>query len=150
MKIFFPGSFNPFTKGHADILHRLLSFADYVIIGIGCNPDKPSSGEQARRNKALILEYIEKSGLKDRVETIIYSGLTGEVALRYGANCMARGVRSTSDFDYEYSLASANRESFGIETLLIPADPTLSFVSSSMIRDIQNNGRPDIAAHFLP
>lgn len=149
MTIFFPGSFNPFTKGHADILMRLLKLAEKVIVGIGINPDKPSSSEQAIRNKASIEEYIEISGVTNRVKVVVYSGLTAEEALSQGATCMARGVRTASDFEFENSLACANRAAFGIETILLPADPALSFVSSSIIRDLLYHGREDIADNFL-
>ena len=149
MTIFFPGSFNPFTKGHADILMRLLKLAEKVIVGIGINPDKPSSSEQAIRNKASIEEYIEISGVTNRVKVVVYSGLTAEEALKQGATCMARGVRTASDFEFENSLACANRAAFGIETILLPADPALSFVSSSIIRDLLYHGREDIADNFL-
>ena len=149
MTIFFPGSFNPFTKGHADILMRLLKLAEKVIVGIGINPDKPSTSEQAIRNKASIEEYIEISGVTNRVKVVVYSGLTAEEALSQGATCMARGVRTASDFEFENSLACANRAAFGIETILLPADPALSFVSSSIIRDLLYHGREDIADNFL-
>lgn len=150
MTIFFPGSFNPFTKGHADILMRLLKLAEKVIVGIGINADKPSSSQQAMLNKAAIEEYIEVSGVTNRVKVVVYSGLTAEEALKQGATCMARGVRTTSDFEYENSLACANRAAFGIETIILPADPALSFVSSSIIRDLLSHGREDIADNFLP
>lgn len=148
-KIFFPGSFNPFTAGHADILNRLLKMADRVTVGIGVNTDKPSSAESAEKNAEEIRKYLADNKLDDRVEVITYSGLTGEKAVEAGACCMARGVRSASDFDYEYTLASANRDAFGIETILIPADPALSFVSSTIIRDLKKHGRDDIASRYL-
>ena len=80
----------------------------------------------------------------------MYDGLSAEAAAATGCDIMARGVRTASDFEYEYPLAAANRDAFGIETLLIPADPALSFVSSSIIRDIQNHGREEIAKKYLP
>lgn len=150
MKIFFPGSFNPFTKGHADILKRLLALSETVVVGIGINPDKPSSEEAARANRDAICRFLNEQGLQERVKVVVYSGLTAEEALRQGADCMARGVRSGADFDFEYGLACANREAFGLETLLLPANPSLSFVSSSIIRELEAHGRDDIASRFLP
>ena len=147
-KIFFPGSFNPFTKGHADILNRLLCLGEEVVIGIGININKPSDTAAAEKNLVDIKDYLIKNGLQDRVGVILYSGLSAEEARKMGANCMARGVRSASDFDYEYSLASANRDAFGIETILLPADPALSFVSSTMIRDLEQHGRKDLADKY--
>lgn len=148
--VFFPGSFNPFTKGHADIIKRLLGLAERVVVGIGINIDKPSSSEEAHSNALKIREWIERKGLQERVEVIEYTGLSAEEAIARKAVCMARGVRGSSDFDYEYRLASINREAFGIETILIPADPLLSCVSSSALRDLEAHGRDDVAKKFIP
>ena len=150
MKIFFPGSFNPFTKGHADILERLLGFAQNVTIGIGRNADKAFEAAASDKNKKAIEDYISRNGLSERVDVVVYDGLTAEEALSHGADCMARGVRNSSDYELESSLAAANRKAFGIDTILIPADPKFSFVSSSMIRDLENHGRKDIAQNFIP
>lgn len=149
-RIFFPGSFNPFTEGHADILRRLLTLADSVIIGIGTNIDKPESASTAKKNLESIEKYIKDCGLEEKVKAIIYTGLTAEEALRQKADCMARGVRSGLDFDYEFQLAAINRDAFGIETILIPADPSLSYVSSTMIRDLEKHKRKDIASRYMP
>lgn len=148
--IFFAGSFNPFTKGHADILKRLLRLADKVIVGIGANIEKPESFSLADINASAIKDFIRKENLTDRAEVAIYTGLTAEEALKRGAKCLARGVRSATDFDYEFSLASLNREAFGIETILLAADPKLSYVSSTAIRDLEKHGRNDLARKFLP
>lgn len=149
-RVFFPGSFNPFTKGHADILNRLLRLSDTAVIGIGVNAEKPSSAETAEKNAEKIAEYLKREGLESRVNVVIYSGLTGEEAKKNGADCMARGVRGATDFEYEYQLAAVNRELFGIETLLIPANPALAGVSSTAARDLQRHGREDLAAKLLP
>lgn len=149
-KVFFAGSFNPFTKGHADITERLLNLFDHVIIGIGINISKPSSSEAAERNESRIKAWIKKAGLEDRCETTVYSGLTAEAAREMNACCLARGVRNSTDFNYESSLADINREAFGIDTVLIPADPSLSAISSTAIRDLEAHGRSDIAEKYLP
>lgn len=150
MTILYPGSFNPFTKGHADILKRLLKIADKVIIGIGVNNEKKHSQDETDLNKAYIQDYVKKEGIGNKVDVVIYKGMTAELVKETGADCMARGVRNGTDFDYEYSLACANRDAFGIETILIPADPALSFVSSSVVRDLFANGREDVAKRFMP
>ncbi|MCH5214910.1 MAG: pantetheine-phosphate adenylyltransferase [Muribaculaceae bacterium] len=149
-KIFYAGSFNPFTKGHADILQRLLALADEVVIGIGVNIDKPETSLQAERNEEAIRRYLEAEGLCQRVTVKRYTGLTAVVAREEGATCMARGVRNATDFDYEFSLAAANRDAFGIETILLPANPALSFVSSTLIRDLEARGYDDLARKYLP
>ena len=149
-KIFFPGSFNPFTAGHADILNRLLSLSDTVVIGIGMNIDKPESKDSAEKNAEEVRNYVRNRNLEGKVEVAVYDGLSGEEALKRGASCMARGVRTSADFEFEFSLASANRDAFGIETILLPADPKLSFVSSTMIRDLMKHDRQDLANKYLP
>lgn len=149
-KIFFPGSFNPFTKGHADILNRLLELGSHVTIGIGVNVSKPEARVLADRNAARIMDYVFRSGLGERVDVRVYGGLTAETAIAIGADCIARGVRTCADFEYEYQLAALNRETFGIETILLPADPQLAAVSSTAVRDLQSHGRDDIAEKFLP
>lgn len=148
--IFFPGSFNPFTKGHADILLRLLDMADRVIVGIGINLDKPDAVKKAEENADFIRKFVEEHSLGDRVEVEIYGGLTAVEAKRRGACCLARGVRTCQDFEYEYSLAAANRDAFGIDTILLPADPALSFVSSTLIREIEAHGESETAKKYLP
>lgn len=149
-KVFFPGSFNPFTKGHADIARRLASMADSVVVGIGVNIRKPETKAEAEANAAAIRRWAKDAGLEDKIEVTVYDGLTAEEAVRHGASLIARGVRSAADFEYEFALASANRDAFGIETVLIPADPGLSFVSSTMMRDLIYHGRKDIAKKYLP
>lgn len=149
-KVFFPGSFNPFTKGHADIVERMLSLADKVVIGVGVNTRKPESETVAAENMALILDLYSSAEYVDRVDVVRYSGLTMEAARDLDADCVVRGVRNASDFDYEYALAAANKKVFGIETILLPADPSLSCVSSSVVRDLLLHGREDLADEFLP
>lgn len=148
MRIFFAGSFNPFTKGHADILNRLLGLAEEVVVGIGTNIEKPESRKQADKNLKEVEKYLADEGLGERARAVIYSGLTAKAVTDTGCNCIARGVRNASDFDYEYLLAAANRDAFGIETLLIPADPSLFFVSSSLVRELQHYGQEDIASKY--
>lgn len=149
-KVFFPGSFNPFTKGHADIVERLFQLFDFVIIGIGINIEKPSSEENAEKNASEIENWIERHGLQEKAKVIIYSGITAQEALKNDALCLSRGIRNATDFDYEFSLACLNKEIYGIETLLIPADPALSFISSTALRDLEKHGCRDIASRYKP
>lgn len=144
-KIFFPGSFNPFTRGHADIVCRLLTMSETVVVGIGKNIDKPESHRAAEENAESIREWAAANSLSDKVYVTIFSGLTGEEALRLGASVIARGVRNATDFDYEYTMATANRLLFNIETILIPASPELSSISSTLVRDLRAHGRDDLA-----
>lgn len=149
-KVFFPGSFNPFTKGHADIVCRMLKLADTVVIGIGINTQKEGDLAEKSANAEAIRKIFSGPEFAGKVEVTVYSGLTMEKARELNADCVVRGVRGAADFEYEFSLAAANRAAFGIETILLPADPVLSCVSSSIVRDLIRFGRPDIAEKFLP
>lgn len=146
--IFFPGSFNPFTKGHDDILKRLLKIADRVTIGIGMNIEKPEASKTAKKNACEIKDYIKREKMEDRVNVIIYSGLTVDAAKEAGADCLARGIRTALDFEYEFALATLNREEFDMETIFLSADPSLSFVSSTMVRDLEKHHCEEVAAKY--
>lgn len=144
--LFFPGSFNPFTVGHADIVERALTLAEKVIIGVGYNCAKPESASSAQeRADAIGIRYESEP----RVDVMCYGGLTARAACRAGADALLRGLRNAADFDYEYPLAAANRSVFGIETVFLPCSPELAFVSSSLVRDIIAAGEPETAARFL-
>lgn len=148
--VFFPGSFNPFTKGHADIVERVLKLADHVVIGVGFNSDKPHSWKLAEEMAAHIRTLYSSTETRDRISVVCYEGLTALAARKAGADCMVRGVRNAVDFDYEYTLAAANRHTFGIETILLPADPALGYVSSTLVRDLLKYGDKGAAKDYLP
>lgn len=139
----FAGSFNPFTIGHKSIVDRTLSLCDRVVIGLGANPDKPDDSVDAR------IKAIERVYADDpRVTVERYSGLTVDFARECGADFMVRGVRSVADFEYERNLADVNLHISGIETLLLTAMPELSYISSSMVRELASHGR-DVTG-YLP
>lgn len=149
-RIFFPGSFNPFTIGHLDLLNRGLGIADHVIIGIGFNINKKDTKEEAMRNAEDIRRIFSTPEYEGRVSVTVYSGLTADEAKRQEANFLLRGVRDSSDFNYEYGLASANRALAGIETIFLPCSPSLAYVSSTLVRDLVANGHPELAERLLP
>ena len=132
MKAFFPGSFNPFTAGHKSIVDRALKLFDGVVIGIGANIDKPG-GDVEQRLAAIRAVYEDES----RVEVLAYSGVTFEAAKNCGAKVILRGVRSVKDFEYERDMADANRALGGIETLCLFAEPEMAWISSSLVRDLE-------------
>lgn len=145
MKAFFAGSFNPFTKGHLDILARGLSiFPEGVVIGIGFNEHKTDrvSADAAAEALGQLLSGVAG------VEVTVYSGLTVEAARKSGAGVLLRGFRNAIDAEYERSLADANRIVAGIDTVMLPARPELAPVSSSMVRELQHNGHD--VSRFLP
>lgn len=141
---FFPGSFNPFTIGHKSIVERALTIFDTVVIGIGHNIAKEPTEEVDQRVKQIADIFRNN----DSVNVISYSGLSVEAAKSVEADCMIRGVRSASDYEYELNLADANRDISGIETLLLPALPQYSFISSSMVRELQAFGSD--VSKYLP
>ena len=144
MTAIFTGSFDPYTIGHDDILRRALPLFSSIIIGVGHNERKQYMLSVEERVEAIRKLYANEP--KVRVEA--YSDLTVEFARRVGARFIIKGVRSVKDFEYEREQAELNRRLGGVETLLLPADPALACISSSVVREIQHMGR-DIS-EFLP
>ena len=129
----FPGSFDPFTAGHLNILHRALTMFDNVIVAVGVNQEKHGfySNEQ---KKAIIRQAIR--GLND-VKVIEYDGLTVDVCRELGIRHIVRGVRNMLDFENERAIADANRRlAPEVETIIIPTAQEFAHISSSAVRDI--------------
>ncbi len=143
-KAFYAGSFDPFTIGHKSIVDRALTLFDSVVIAIGDNSAKTPFQPIKDRLEAIKRVYAADP----RVEVTVYTGLTVDAARACGSTHLLRGVRSGSDFDYERSLADANRNISGLETVLLYTLPEFSFVSSSLVRDLIKHGHP--ADQFLP
>ena len=134
----FPGSFNPFTKGHYDIVSRALTIFDKVVIGIGYNPDKPKPDDLQQRIEQIAAIYKDN----DCVEVEAYDDLTIDFAKRHDATAIVKGVRSIQDFEYERTQAEYNRMmSDGIETVILFADPKYSSLSSSIVRTLKKFGK---------
>lgn len=143
----FPGSFNPFTIGHASIVERALKMFDKIVIAVGVNADK-APDDPCRPPLKAIEEFCARFP-DGRVRAVCYEGeLTVDVARREGADCILRGVRSVKDFEYERDMADINREIGGIETVLLYALPQYAAVSSSVVRELASYGR-DVSS-FLP
>lgn len=147
MIAFFPGSFNPFTIGHLDILARALRIFDRVIVGVGFNEHKSAATD---RN----IEHLQ-SLFRDcpNVSVIAYSGLTVDAARQVGADVIIRGFRNAADAEYERLLADTNRlitadSQSPVDTWLIPALPHLACISSSMVRELQHNNYD--TSRFVP
>lgn len=136
--VFFSGSFNPFTRGHASIVSRALTIFDKVVIGIGINAAKADSRQRAEDARARIMDIYRSDS---RVEVATYSCLTVDAAAQHGAKALLRGVRSVADYEYERSMADLNRRLSGMETLLLFAEPELEYISSSAVRELQSYGR---------
>ena len=141
---FFAGSFDPFTLGHKEIAERGVALFGRVIIGVGYNPAKQGHTPVEERLEAIRRVFPDR----DRVEVIAYTGLTAEAAREAGAACLLRGVRNAADYEYEKTLAEVNRKVFGLETVMLCADPSLGFISSSMVNELKSFGRD--VDEFLP
>ena len=132
----FPGSFNPFTIGHENIVNRSLTMFDKVIIGIGINSEK--SNDSAKKN----LEEIEnKYKNEPRVKVITYNTLTADVVKKENATCIIRGIRNDVDLKYESEIAQVNYTLFNVETIFLLASPELKEISSSLVRELQKFGK---------
>lgn len=140
----FPGSFDPFTKGHLDIVERGLGMFDRIIVAVGVNSSKTGASAPADRIEAITKAVENLSN----VEVIEYSGLTVDVAKKHGACAILRGIRSVADFEYERNLAELNRRISGIDTVMLCADPALAALSSSAVRELRSFGH-DVTP-FLP
>ena len=140
----FPGSFDPFTKGHADIVTRALALFDEIIIGVGYNEQKPGWKPVEERVEKIRQLYADEA----RVKVESYKGLTADFAKENGITAIVRGVRTVADFEYELQMADVNKQLTGIETVLRPASPQFASLSSSVVRELAHFGQ-DISA-FLP
>jgi pantetheine-phosphate adenylyltransferase len=129
----FPGSFDPITKGHSDIVLRSLPLFDEIIIAIGSNSQKQSLYTLEQRVKWI--KQVFKNQPKVRVES--YEGLTVNFCAKKKANYLLRGIRSSADFEYEKTIAHLNHDMLPqVETVLILSRPELSSISSTIVREI--------------
>lgn len=136
-KAIFPGSFDPFTKGHHSIVRRALTFMDEIIIGIGVNENKKSFFPVDKRVAMIKELYLNEP----RISVKAYDGLTTDFAIKSNARFIIRGIRCVRDFEYEETIADINRRLSGIETILLFTEPELTSVSSSIARELLSYGK---------
>ena len=134
----FPGSFDPITKGHEDIVNRALPLFDEVVVAVGVNATKKYAFSLEQRVKWIKETFAKSPNV--RVET--YEGLTVDFCAGQRATYIIRGLRNSADFEFEKSIAQMNRElANNIDTLFLVTTPELAAISSSIVRDIyRNNG----------
>ncbi|GAB2608660.1 pantetheine-phosphate adenylyltransferase [Belliella aquatica] len=134
----FPGSFDPFTKGHHDIVNRSLDIFDKVIIGIGYN----SSKKNRYFDIDIMVEKIKETyALNERVEVHVYNELTSTFAKKHNANFLVRGLRNTTDFEYENTISQMNRNlNPDLETVFLITSPEFAAISSTIIREVHRFG----------
>jgi pantetheine-phosphate adenylyltransferase len=139
----FPGSFDPITLGHKDIIDRALPLFDKIIIAIGTHHEKQAFFDLESR-KNFILQVFNNP----KVEIVTYSGLTGAFCQLKQAPFLIRGIRNSLDFEYEKDIAQNNAQLFGIETLFFMSKPELSHISSTIVRELLKH-KSDIQ-HLIP
>lgn len=132
VKAIFPGSFDPITKGHLDVIERGLNLFDTLVIAVGENSSKDSVFTPQERVE-MIREIVKG---KSRVTVESYDSLTVEYAKNIGADVMLRGLRNLTDVQYEFQLAMTNRAVAGIETVFIMTSEKYGFVNSTMVREV--------------
>ena len=141
----FPGSFDPFTKGHEDVVNRSLLLFDKVVIAIGFNSQK----QKRYFDIDQMVAHIRSAFDPDRVEVTVYNELTANLAKQYNAKFLVRGLRNTTDFEYENSISQINKYlNYDLETVFLITSPELAPISSSIIREVHRYGG-DVSP-FLP
>jgi pantetheine-phosphate adenylyltransferase len=142
----FPGSFDPITLGHVDLIQRIAPLFDKIIVAIGFNSTKTSGMFSLEERQS----FIEKSFLSNpTIEIATYEGLTIDFCKKVAAKTIIRGLRNTVDFEFEKSIAQMNKDlAPEIETLFLFTAPAYSAINSSIVRDIIRNGGN--ANQFLP
>ena len=141
----FPGTFDPVTLGHTDIIYRAKSLFDKIIIGVGKNSIKTPMFSAEQR-----LQWFEEIFKDEKnIEASVYEGLTVDFCKKINAKYILRGIRYVSDFEYEKTIADANRTlDASIETIFLTGEPKYTSVASTIVRDILRNGGN--ASPFLP
>jgi pantetheine-phosphate adenylyltransferase len=141
----FPGTFDPLTLGHVDIIRRALPLFDQIVVAIGINANKSPMFSSEQRQ--LWIEDIFKE--EEKVTAAVFEGLTVNFCRKIGAQYILRGIRYVSDFEYEKTIADANRTlDPDIETFFLTCEPKYTSVASTIVRDIIRNGGD--ASLFLP
>ncbi len=134
----FPGSFDPFTKGHQDIVLRGLRLFDEIVIAIGYNSQK----DQRYFKIDFMIEKIQETFAQHpQIKVITYAQLTADLARKYEAKYLLRGLRNTTDFEYENSIAQVNRHlNADLESVFLITSPQFAAISSSIIREVHRYG----------
>jgi len=145
LKALFPGTFDPPTLGHLELIARALTFCDHLIIGIGKNTAKGKPILSIKeREESLKMALKQHKNL----EITSFSGLVTDFAKKNGIKLLIRGLRSAADYDYEIQMAMANRKLTGIETIFLMAEGGAGYISSTLIRELALHGAP--LKDFIP
>ena len=134
-KAVFPGSFDPLTLGHCDIIHKSIDLFDEIILAIGVNSKKESMFSLDERKQFINEEFSNQS----KIKTLTYQGLTVDFCKEINANFIVRGLRNPADFEFEKTIAQTNKKLTGIETVFFLTSPETAYISSSIVREIIAN-----------
>ncbi|MGI9545778.1 MAG: pantetheine-phosphate adenylyltransferase [Flavobacteriaceae bacterium] len=132
----FPGSFDPITLGHYDIINRGITLFDELVIAIGVNAEKQYMFNQEAR-ESFISEAFKN---EPKIKVMTYSGLTIDFCKKINADYILRGLRNSGDFEFEKAIAHTNRKLSNIETVFLLTSSQYSYISSSIVRDVIRNG----------
>ncbi len=132
----FPGSFDPVTLGHIDIIERGVTLFDELIIAIGINADKKYMFSVEERMQFIAEAFKDEP----KIKVVSYKGLTVDFAKEIGADFILRGLRNPADFEFEKAIAHTNRDLYPIETVFLLTAAKTSYISSSIVRDVIRNG----------
>lgn len=132
----FPGSFDPVTLGHYDIIKRGITLFDELIIAIGINADKKYMFTLEQRKKFIEDAFVDEP----KIKVLTYEGLTVDFCKKVDANFILRGLRNPGDFEFEKAIAHTNRKLSEIETVFLLTSSGKSYISSSIVRDVIRNG----------
>jgi pantetheine-phosphate adenylyltransferase len=132
-----PGSFDPPTNGHVDVIKRCLSIFDHVVVAIVANPFKSALFDSTERS-AMLEELFEDES--DRLEIHAFSGLLVDFARERKVDVIVKGLRAVSDFEYELQMAQMNESLAGINTLFLPTNPKYGYLSSSLVKEVARLG----------
>ena len=146
MKVLIPGSFDPPTFGHLDIIRRCIEIFDEVMIGVVSNPDK-----QPMFTSSIRVEMLKENILVEKLTNVTvkeFDGLLVEFAKQEKIDFIVKGVRAMTDFDYEFQMAQVNKDLDTLETLFIPGKPEYGYISSFLVKELYRLGG-DVSS-FIP
>ncbi len=132
----FPGSFDPITLGHFDIIKRSIPLFDKIIVAIGVNADKKYMFSLEDRKRFIEESFADESS----ISVVVYEGLTIDLCKKMKAKFILRGLRNPADFEFEKAIAHTNRKLSKIETVFLLTAANTSYISSSIVRDVLRNG----------
>lgn len=142
----YPGSFDPMTRGHLDVIERAAAIFDTVVVAVVVNPQKREPLFTLDEREQMIRDAVAHLS---NVQVTNFRGLLADFVRRAGASVIVKGLRVVSDFESEMSTALMNRSLSGVDTVFLPSDPKWSFVSSTLVKEVYNLGA-DVAEYVPP